>query len=340
MANGIEKKTNVPAREIGVITAEIRDLCRQAQTMALLYAVEIGRRLEEAKSALPYGKWGEWLKNEVEFSQSTANNFMRLFEEYGSAQISIFGASVDSQTFANLPYSKALQLLAVPKEEREAFAESVGAADLSVSELKKAIAERDSARAEAEKERKAAEEAKAREDELSARLSEAEAAMERSEEKAAEAVRLKKEFDEVAKALEEARSTAKTLHEKLKKAEEDPKIPKKVLDKVRKEADEAAKKAAEAESGKTLEKIRQELERAEAEKATAEAAEKAARERYEETERRLKVANPEVAAFKALFDSMQAMAVTLKGKIESIRQSDGEIADRLAAALKAFGASL
>ena len=71
---------SAPAREIGVITAEIKDLCRQAQTMALLYAVEIGRRLDEAKRALPYGKWGEWLKNEVEFSQSTANNFMRLFE--------------------------------------------------------------------------------------------------------------------------------------------------------------------------------------------------------------------------------------------------------------------
>ena len=118
------KKESAPAREIGIITAEIKDLCRQAQTMALLYAVEIGRRLDEAKRALPYGKWGEWLKNEVEFSQSSANNFMKLYEEYGAAQISIFGASVDSQTFANLPYSKALQLLAVPRDEREAVAEA------------------------------------------------------------------------------------------------------------------------------------------------------------------------------------------------------------------------
>ena len=135
-------KNNTPAREIGVITAEIKDLCKQAQTMALLYAVEIGRRLKEAKEVLPYGAWGEWLKCEVEFSQSTATNFMRLYEEYGASQISIFGASVDSQTFANLPYSKALQLLAVPKEEREAFAEEVGAEELSVRELKKAIEER------------------------------------------------------------------------------------------------------------------------------------------------------------------------------------------------------
>ena len=87
------KREQAPARDIAVITAEIKSIRQQANAMALLYAVEIGRRLEEAKRALPYGEWGKWLENEVEFSQSSANNFMRLFEEYGSAQISIFGAS-------------------------------------------------------------------------------------------------------------------------------------------------------------------------------------------------------------------------------------------------------
>ena len=91
--------------------------------------------LAEAKEMIPYGKWGEWLEKEVEFSQSTATNYMRLFEEYGAAQISIFGARVDSQTFARLPYSKALHLLAVPKEEREDFAKEVDVDSLSVSQL-------------------------------------------------------------------------------------------------------------------------------------------------------------------------------------------------------------
>lgn len=163
------RTNNTPSREISVITEEIRNICKQAQTMALLYAVEIGRRLEEAKLALPYGKWGEWLKNEVEFSQSAANNFMRLFREYGASQISIFGASIDSQTFANLPYSKALQLLAVPEDEREAFAKEVDVESLSVKELKAAIAERDAAK-------KAVEESKAREEEIAKRLAQAEKA--------------------------------------------------------------------------------------------------------------------------------------------------------------------
>ena len=103
----ITKNASAPVREIGVITQEIRQLCQQAQATALMYIVEIGRRLVEAKGTLQHGEWGGWLENEVGFSQSTAENYMRLFEEYGASQITIFGASVDSQTFAKLPYSKA-----------------------------------------------------------------------------------------------------------------------------------------------------------------------------------------------------------------------------------------
>ena len=41
---------------------------------------------------------------------------MKLFEEYGSSQLSFFSFNSNSQTFANLPYSKALALLSVPEE--------------------------------------------------------------------------------------------------------------------------------------------------------------------------------------------------------------------------------
>ena len=313
------KKESAPAREIGVITAEIKDLCRQAQTMALLYAVEIGRRLDEAKRALPYGKWGEWLKNEVEFSQSSANNFMKLYEEYGAAQISIFGASVDSQTFANLPYSKALQLLAVPRDEREAFAEEVGAADLSVKELKAAIEERDRAKKEAE-------EAKAREEDLADKLAEAEAAAEESAAKAAEADALRGKLDTMAGELERAKANAATLREQLERAEADPKIPK--------------AKEAEAEAAADLEEARERAKAAEADALAAKLAAKQAQERLEEAQKKLKTASPEVTAFKALFDSMQGTAAKLRTMIEKIRSEDPETADKLAAALKAFGSSL
>lgn len=326
-------QNSAPARDISVITAEIRSIQQQANAMALLYAVEIGRRLEEAKRALPYGKWGEWLENEVDFSQSTANNFMRLFEEYGSDQISIFGASVDSQTFAKLPYSKALQLLAIPKDEREAFAEKVGAEDLSVKELKAAIEERDKAR-------KIADEQKRIKEELADKLDAAENAAREALNKADEAEKYKNLLEEMKKSYEREQTKANEYKEKLKKAESDPKIPKATLDKIRAEAEAAAKKNAEEASKKALDAAKKKAEKAEAEAIKARLAEKQANDSLQEAQKRLKTANPEVSAFKALFDDMQSKAAKLRDIIVKIRETDADTADKLTAALKKFGETL
>lgn len=76
MDNGIVEK----ARSIEVVTDEIKSLVSSAQSVMLGYAVEIGRRLVEAKDLLPHGEWGKWLREKVEFSQSSANNFMKLLK--------------------------------------------------------------------------------------------------------------------------------------------------------------------------------------------------------------------------------------------------------------------
>ena len=273
------------------------------------------------------------MKNEVDFSQSTANNFMRLFEEYGSAQISIFGASIDSQTIANLPYSKALQLLAIPADERESFAEEVGAADLSVKELKAAIEERDRAKKEAEQERK-------KKEELEDRLAEVEAAARDAEDKEDEAEEYKKQLEEMQKLFQKEKENASALRDQLKKAEADPKIPKEKLDQIRKEAETSAKKAAEETAQKALDEAKRKAEAAEAEAIKARLAEKQARESLEETQKKLKTASPEVAAFKALFDDMQGVAARLRGMVDKIRETDPETAGKLSAAMKAFGGTL
>ena len=218
-----------PAREIGIITNEIREIRRQAQSMALMYAVEIGRRLDEAKRALPYGEWGRWLKDEAEISQSNANNFMRLYEEYGAAQITIFGATVDNQTFANLPYSKALALLSIDKDDREKFATEVGAEDMSVRELKKAIEEKKTA----EEKAKAAEE---RARELAKKTEAAESARKEAEKKAAELDELKGLIEDTKKDLTASEAKAKELADKLEAALKDPKIPPSKLKKIKEEA--------------------------------------------------------------------------------------------------------
>ena len=105
--------------------------------------------------------------------------------------------------------------------------------------------------------------------------------------------------------------------------------------------------AAKAEAKKEADKLEAEIRKLKADVATFEAktikataAEKTARDELEEAQRKLKTANPEVAAFKALFDDMQRVAARLKDMVENVRQSDGETADKLAAALKAFGSKL
>ena len=135
-----------PPRTVETVTLEIRTLQRQAQQIMLGYAVEIGRRLEEVKAILPHGQWGDYLKNEVDYSQSTANNFMRIYREYGAAQQSLFGGEAKSQAFANLTYTKALRLLAIPnEEEREQFMVEHDVESMSNRELDKALKEREEA---------------------------------------------------------------------------------------------------------------------------------------------------------------------------------------------------
>ena len=143
-----------PSRTVETVTLEIRTLQHQAQGIILSYAIEIGRRLEEAKAMLPHGEWGAWLKKELDFSQSTAQNFMRVFREYGDSQQSLFGSTTKSQMFGNLTYSKALRLLAIPnEEERERFVAENDVERMSIRELNEAL----KARNEAEEKAAAAE---------------------------------------------------------------------------------------------------------------------------------------------------------------------------------------
>ena len=116
-------------RSLEQVTNGIRILT--AQTAANM--CQLGKLLTEAKAMVGHGGWTEYLEKEVSYSQSTANNFMRLYEAYGE-----FGPN--PQTFGNLGASKALELLALPEGKREEFAETHDVESMSVRELKAQIA--------------------------------------------------------------------------------------------------------------------------------------------------------------------------------------------------------
>lgn len=315
----MEERTELTqsARDIGIVTAEIKDLKQRAQSMALWFVVEIGKRLIEAKEVLPHGSWGNWLKNEVEFSQSTANNFMRLYEEYGDRQVSLFGALSNSQSIANLDYTKALKLIAVPEDERERFAET--AKDMSVKQLEAAIRERNEAAQRAEDEKRRAEAA----EEKLAELQNAEDAVHVAENDA-KMMRIKAE--ETEKELENVRT-------ELKKLQEDSRVSADKISELKKQA----KKDAEHKLLKELEKMRASVESAERAAEDAKAAEARTHAELTALQNKIKTSDADVAAFKTLFDTLQSTLAKSKSIIEKVRRDNAETAEKLSNALKALG---
>lgn len=219
-----------------------------------------------------------------------------------------------------------LALLAVDAEERESFAEEVGAEDLSVKELENVIRERDEARARVA-ELEAAENAiQTAKDDVAKAEAEAEAA--------------RKKLLEISASYDEEKENSRKLKEKLQKAKENPKIPQDKLDSIKREAEEAAKKEISESTGKDLEKARAALAAAENAKATAERARLDAEKRLADAEKRLKTASPEVNKFKTMFEALQDQALKCRRQIELIRESDAETADKLIGAIKFFGEGL
>lgn len=131
-----------------VIAAEINSIKDQTGKMLLYSAIEIGRRLTEAKSVVNHGEWLEWLENSVSYSKSTAENLIRIFKEYGAKLPSDQDGNSNSQTFGNLSYSQAVILLGIPENERETFIVENEASNMSARDLKQAVQERDQALSE------------------------------------------------------------------------------------------------------------------------------------------------------------------------------------------------
>ncbi len=139
--------TTVNEERLHTLAAEINTIKRQTQKIMMEAAVEIGRRLVEAKGAVGHGSWGAWLEHNVDYSERTAQNLIRIFQEYGEGQTKLFGPE-NPQAFADLTYTQAVALLGIKNpDERAEFVESHDVANMTSRELADAIRERDEARA-------------------------------------------------------------------------------------------------------------------------------------------------------------------------------------------------
>lgn len=320
-------------RDINTITAEIHTIQATVRRTALEGCIEIGRRLVEAKELLPHGEWGQYLKEEFDWSQDRAGQLMKLFREYGAEQQNIFGAELNSDTYRNLSFSQALKLIAIPESEREDFVKENDVGKLTTRELDELIKEHNR--------QLAAEQEKTRQAEAESR--EAHAALEELSDKYAALSAVAREGqqgldDALARGRAEGESAAaeKLAHLNTQVAEADKAA--KQAEKQRKAAEkELAKAKADAEAARqdlrqlkdnpqvpqeTMDKLRAQFSAA-AQEAEARAA---------ELEQRLKTADPTVAVFNVHFDNIQRKFSTMMTLIAS---AEAETGNKLRAAVAA-----
>ena len=321
-----------------MIGAEIRMYVDAGRRVTLLCGIEIGRRLVEAKEMLNHGEWLPWLERETDFSSSSAARYMKVFEEYGAAQLGLFGPETNSPTLGNLSISNALRLLAIPENERESFAKEHDVENMSARDLDALVKER-TAEIEA-KARKWEEQAgeyasqindlqndvqdalKQRNDEENARA-QAEEQLRRIKaeldeiEKRPQTVAYERDEEAIAKAANDAADAERAKH-----AEQEKKLKAKIA-----ELQEQAKKNDEI-----LRSAQDDVQKAQADAREAREAEQKALQAGAEAERlridldalkkQLSMAAPEVAAFKAAFDRAQVELVHMNDAMHRIEDEE------------------
>lgn len=327
----MNKIINTTARTASSIAAEIRFLDRQAANTCLNFIIEIGRRLVEAKSLVEDGQWLNYIKTELNYEKSTAQNYMRLYERYGSGQRSLFGSFAETETFGNLTYTKALALLQVPEEDLEDFAEAHDIENMSTRELQQAIKERN----EAVDAKNAAIQAR---DESLQEISDL---TEQVEQKDAEIDRMIKETAKVGdkltakdKEIEKLKADVAAANKKaadakadLKKAKENPDIPAAMMEQLRADAEKTAAEKAAADVQKKLDAANRERD--------------AIREELNCTQQKLDAAqkaaqlqNPAAAVFKELFTMVQEDFQKLHKSLLDVQQADLALGAKLKTAVE------
>lgn len=331
------------------ITRTVADVTRDIRIKTgqfLMDAIDIGRLLFEAKAMVPAGQWSKYVAEELPFSHSWANNYMRLYKELGKDQLSLFA---DSQALGNLRPTQALELLALPAEEREEFVQNHDVENMSTRELHQAIRELDEAK-------KARQEAEARAEEAEASLDAAVTAAEsqirqleqtaREEKTVTDAMRSRAEVAEKAQAdaqkreseaLEKAADLKKKLDaakaevEKLRKS---PVIPDDLMKSMQKEAEEFAAKKAAADLQKKVEAAEAAARKAQQERQAAEESARSAREQLEAAQKNAKLSDPDLMAVQVLGQQILTQWNVVLGHRKKAISKDATNADPIDAFLR------
>lgn len=325
-------------RGIADVTRDIR-----AKTGEFLRAaIEIGRLLFEAKAMVEPGGWSKYIEEELPFSHSWANNYMKLYTELGGDQTSLFD---NSQAYMNLRPSQALELLRLPAGERDEFMETHDVESMSSRQLKAAIDELKETKADLQAAEADLEEAQAQirsfedaqeEDgrlirQLEGKVESAEAARKAAEVAKQNAVI---QMEQTKEKLEKAKAAEAKAKDALKKVQENPDIPESVMEKIRREAEAKAAEEATEEIRKKLAVVEAALQKSERTRLEADAKAGDARKKLEAAGKELKMQNPDIMSINVLGKQMLSIWNTIQGHKKKAVAADPENAAPIDAFLK------
>lgn len=114
------------------IAQSINRIKAEVQEAVIDGAIRIGRELQAAKSKVPYGEWGSWLKTHVDYSERAAQDLMRIADEYGRSV---------SEAMRSLSKTQAIALLGLSAEQREEFVATHDMDGLTTDQLKAQVKE-------------------------------------------------------------------------------------------------------------------------------------------------------------------------------------------------------
>lgn len=251
-------------------------------------------------------------------SHRTANNCMSIYRE--------FEKNPNSQALANLTYTNAVRLLALPEDEREEIMQEHDVADMSSRELEKVIKERDDAKAAQAETLKSLEAAQAESRDMAQQLLDAQqrAANAKSSEDAWQV-----EIDKLKKKVEAAEAAATKAKNQLQYEKEHPTIPASMKKELVEKAVAKAEKDTSSKYQSQLEAAQKEVSDAKAALAAAENAAAEARNAVAEANNSLaaaqkaaKFSDPVSAVFRDTFQTWRDDFNRLMGALIKVTNTD------------------
>ena len=302
----VREPITVTGRSSNTIAAEIVAITNQTKQMVVMSAIEVGKRLEEAKSLLEHGEWGSFVERECLLSHRSANNCMKLFREWRD--------NPNSQALANISYTNAVRLLSLPEEEREELMQEHDVSQMSSRELDKVIKERNDLQAEKEN-------AGATIRDLEQKLLDAETRANAA--KASESA-WQEEIDKLNANLAKARENETKAKNQVQHLRDNPTIPKAMKDKIVADAKAQGAKEAEKALQSQLSAAQKKAQEAADAQASAEKDAQAARDQLAAMQKQSRFSSPDAAAIKILFDQVQTDFNKINGHLIKLTSTDPE----------------